>query len=124
MDGWDLFDKIEIEDISMLIALGVADHERDSKLSQGESLTPFTSGDYLRDLLNCGNDKRIYSVLRMKKKTLKSLCMFMRKEDHLKDSREVLIKQQVLIFLWIITYGVLYTLTKERFGLTLEPIHR
>ena len=63
MDDWDLFDEIDIEDLSTLIALGVADHERDSKPPPGSSATPFKGGDHLRDLLNCGNDKRIYSVL-------------------------------------------------------------
>jgi hypothetical protein len=124
MDNWDLFDKIDIEDMSMLIALGITDHKQGLKQPRGESATLFTGGDYLRDLLNCGNDKRIYSVLRMKKDTFKALCLFIRKGGHLKDSREVLIEQQVFIFLWIIIYGASHDSTGERFGLTREPISR
>jgi hypothetical protein len=64
MDNWDLFEAIDIEDISGLIVLGVAVKAQDSK-KLGSSELILSGADYLRDLLNCDNNKRIYLVLRM-----------------------------------------------------------
>jgi hypothetical protein len=50
MDNWDLFEAIDIEDISGLIALGVAVEAQDSK-KLGSSEPILSGADYLRDLL-------------------------------------------------------------------------
>jgi hypothetical protein len=59
MDDWDLFEAIDIEDLSSLIALGAVDKARDSREELGTSEPILSGADYLRDLLNCGNHKRI-----------------------------------------------------------------
>ena len=124
MDSWDLFEDIDITNIAPLIALGAVQEARRSNAPRGAGSALSSGADYLRELLNCGNDKRIYSVLRMKKDTFQRLCLWMRKNNYLRDSREVLIDQQVAIFLWVINYSASLPATAERFGLTLEPIHR
>ena len=97
MDDWDLFRGIDIEDISALIALRVVDKVQESKEQSG-SFEPILSGaDYLRDLLNCSNHKRIYLVLRMQKTTFEKLCLWFREGGYLKDSRVVGVEQQVTL---------------------------
>ena len=65
IDDWDLFEAINIEDISVLIALGVVNKAQGSKEQLGSSELILSGADYLRDLLNCGNYKCIYLVLRI-----------------------------------------------------------
>ncbi len=124
MDDWDLFDTIDIEDISSLIVLGAVTEAQDSKKESGSSKPILSGADYLRDLLNCGNHKRIYSVLRMQKETFEKLCLWFKTRGYLKDSRVVRIEQQVAMFLWVITYRASTTATCERFRITVEPLHR
>jgi hypothetical protein len=76
MDDWDLFEAIDIEDISALIALGAVDKAQQPKEQSGSSEPILSGADYLRDLLNCGNQKRIYSVLRMQKETFEKLYLY------------------------------------------------
>jgi hypothetical protein len=82
MDDWDLFEAIDIEDLSSIIALGAVGEARDLRAESGTSEPNLSGADYLRDLLNCGNHKRIYSVLRMPKDTFDKLCSWMRRGVH------------------------------------------
>jgi hypothetical protein len=75
MDDWDLFKAIDIKDLSSIIALGAVDKARDSRKESGTSELILCGADYLRDLLNCDNHTRIYSVLRMQKDTFDKLCL-------------------------------------------------
>ena len=75
MDDWDLFEAIDIEDLSSIIALGAVSEARDSREESGTSEPILSGADYLRDLLNYGNHKRIYSVLRIQKDTFDRLCL-------------------------------------------------
>ena len=112
-------------DIIPLIAASVAG------TAKNWSNTPTTSGegilsgcDYLNELLNGGNEKRIYGVLRMKKETFLNLCLTLRRKGLLKDSRNVSIEQQLAQFLWIINYSASYDAVAERFRITKEPVNR
>ena len=75
MDDWDLFEAIDIEDISGIIALRVVAEAQGLKNKLASSEPILSGADYLRDLLDCDNHKRIYSVLRMQKETFMSLCL-------------------------------------------------
>jgi hypothetical protein len=99
MDDWDLFEAIDIEDLSSIITLGAVGEARDLREESGTSEPILSGADYLRDLLNCGNHKRIYSVLRMQKDTFDKFCSWIRRGGHLKDSKKVMIEQQVAMFL-------------------------
>ena len=68
MDDWDLFEAIDIKDISSLITLEAVSEARDSREKSGPSELILSRADYFRDLFNYGNYKRIYSVLRIPKK--------------------------------------------------------
>jgi hypothetical protein len=121
MDTWNLFDDIDIKGIIPLIVIGaINEGHRANARNKGSK----SGADYLRELLNCGNEKRIYNVLRMKPDTFKQLCRWMRINGHLKDSREALIEQQVAMFLWTINFNSSNYTTAERWGLTTEPISR
>ena len=75
MDDWDLFEAIYIEDISRLIVLGAVAKAQDSKKELASSEPILSGADYLRDLLDYSNYKRIYSVLRIQKETFISICL-------------------------------------------------
>lgn len=71
MDASDLFEDIDLTDILPIIALGAV-QEAVFKVPRSTGLP---GSDYLRELLNCGNQRRIYSVLRMQKETFDTLCL-------------------------------------------------
>ena len=118
MDTFNLFEDIDITDIVPLIALRAV-QEAVSKVPRNTGLS---SSDYLRELLNCGNEKRIYSVLRIRKDTFNQLCLWLCRNASLKDSRHILIKEQVAIFLWIINFSASIPSTAERFQHSQETI--
>ena len=68
----DIFEDIDLSDIIPIIVLGAVE---DAKTRRTPRNTSLAGSDYLRELLSCGNDKRIYGVLRMKKETFRSLCL-------------------------------------------------
>jgi hypothetical protein len=70
MDSFDVFKDIDITDIVSIIALGAV-QEAQSKVLRSTGLPKVA---YLKELLNCGNNKRIYSVLRIKRNTFLRLC--------------------------------------------------
>jgi hypothetical protein len=128
MDAGDLFESIDIHQIIPLIALGAVQGAREAREWSNTSIRikdgALSGADYLRELLNCGNTKRIYGVLRMKKETFTQLCQWFRKNGHLTDSREIKIEQQVAQFLWIINYSASIDATAERFRVSTEPVSR
>ena len=75
MDDWDLIEVINIKDISRLIILGAVVKAQDSKKELVSSEPILSRANYSRDLLDCSNYKRIYSVLRIQKETFISLCL-------------------------------------------------
>jgi hypothetical protein len=126
MDSFDIDDIVL--DIVPLIALGVVEtaiaQEQDQRGSRIPRSTGQKGGDYLRELLNCGSDKRIYEVLRMQKGTFQALCTRLRKDKGLKDSQHIRIEEQVAMFLWTLNYSASSRTVAERFQHSREPISR
>ena len=91
----DTFD-IDLLDIAPLIILGAVQTAPDTKLYINTGLL---GGDYLWELLDSGNSKHIYCILRMNKETFTSLCLWLQTNGGLIDSRHVLVEEQVAIFL-------------------------
>jgi hypothetical protein len=77
-----VFEDIDITDIVPIIALGAV-QEAQSKVLRSTGLPGIA---YLKELLNCRNDKRIYSVLRMKRDTFLGLCQWFKNSNSLKDT--------------------------------------
>src|SRR5947209_20430401 len=75
----DAFD-IDLSEIIPMVILGAVENAKEPKIPRNTGLP---GGHYLRELLKCGNDKRIYSVLRMQKDTFYSLCLCLRKNSDL-----------------------------------------
>jgi hypothetical protein len=115
----DLFDDIDLSEIVPLIVMGAVAEAKSLKTARN---TGQPGGDYLFELLECGNDKRIYSVLRMKKETFERLCLWLRMNTTLKDSRHIQVNEQVFIFLWIINFDASMWETGERFQHSTETI--
>jgi hypothetical protein len=109
MDSFDF----DVSDIIPIIAFGAVEEELERGKSRLLRSTGVKGGDYMRELLNCGNDQRIYEVLRMQKGTFLSLCTALRK--HLKDSYHIKIEEQVGMFLWTINYSTSNGVVAERF---------
>jgi hypothetical protein len=123
MDYGDIFKGVEIDDIASLISLGVVEEAQNIRDDEDDTNGTSSGADYIRQLLSSSNEKRIYSVLRIKRETFKVLCQWMRKNQHLRDSRKIPVEQQVAMFLWIINYSASYRQVAERFGIkSLEPI--
>ena len=87
MKNIELFDDIKLMDFIPLITMRMmeetSNHSNSSITSRDEVLS---RSDYLNELLNCSNEKRIYGVLRMKKETFLWLSNLFRKQGLLKDS--------------------------------------
>ena len=116
----DAFD-IDLSEIIPMVILGAVENAKEPKIPRNTGLP---GGHYLRELLKCGNDKRIYSVLRMQKDTFYSLCLWLRKNSDLEDSQHILIEEQVAMFLWIINFDASMALAAERFQHSTEPVSR
>jgi hypothetical protein len=100
MEDGDFVADIDIIDIIPLIAIVVAEDppkHSNTSIASEEGVLP--GADFLQELLNCGNNKRIYRVLQMKKETFKKLCLWFRKRKLLYNSRNIAIEQQVAQFL-------------------------
>jgi hypothetical protein len=92
----DLFKDIDLSEIIPAIVLSAVKDVRTRRIPRNTGLS---GSDYLRELLTCGNDKRIYGVLRMKKETFRSLCLWLQQHTHLKESRYIALEEQVAIFI-------------------------
>lgn len=60
----------------------------------------------------------------MKKETFYSLCLWLCKNTALKDSHNILITEQVAMFLWIINFDASIGDTAERFQHSTETVSR
>jgi hypothetical protein len=75
--------------------------------------------DYVRELLNCGNQRRCYDVLRMSLATFQALVHWLSANTELKSSRTqagTQIEEKVVIFLHIVSRGASNRDTAERFS--------
>jgi hypothetical protein len=103
----DRIAELELHDIIPLIALAAleeAQTAREVQIAKAPRSTSLSEEAYIFELLRCGNEKRIYSVLRMKSNTFKTLCDWLETNTPLRSSRHITIKEQVAIFLWIINF--------------------
>ena len=82
IDNFDLFSDIDITEIVSLIILEVV---QKAQLKVPRS-TRLSGTLYLKKLLNYKNEKRIYLILRINKKTFLRLCQWFRKNSSLKDT--------------------------------------
>jgi hypothetical protein len=116
----DAFEDIDLSEIIPIIALGAVEATKGARTSRS---TGQPGGDYLRELL-ASSEKRVYEVLRMKKATFCELCLWLRRNGNLKDSRFILIEEQVAMFLWTINYSASTRVVAERFQHSTEPVSR
>jgi len=75
--------------------------------------------DYVQELLNCGNQRRHFDVLRMSLTAFQALVYWLGVNTELKSSRTqagALIEEKVMIFLYIISRGASNRDTAERFS--------
>jgi hypothetical protein len=92
----DCIKDIDLLEIIPLLVLSAAQNAIPSRIPRNTGLP---GGEYLEELLECGNDKRIYLVLRIKKETFKSLCLWLRENAGLTDSRYIMLEEQIAMFL-------------------------
>jgi hypothetical protein len=122
MDSFD-FDDL-LPDIIPIIAIGAVKQAQEQQQGKGvPRSTGQGGGDYLRELLNCGSDKRIYEVLRMRKSTFEALCINLRKKG-LKDTRHLRVEEQVGMFIWTLNYSASSRAVAERFQHSKETVGR
>jgi hypothetical protein len=122
MDSVD-FDDLLL-DIIPIVVLGAVEEEQERGKKRIPRSTGQKGGDYMRELLNCGNERRIYEVLRMQKSTFEALCTWLRKNSDLKDTRHLRVEEQVGMFLWTINYSASSRAVAERFQHSGETISR
>ena len=125
MDDANSFADIDMIEVLPLIVIGVvqeAPNRTNAPIRSGGGT--LSGADFLHKLLDCGNEKRIYGVLRMRTGTFKELCSWFRRRKLLSDSRNVAIEQQVAQFLWVINYNASISATAERFRISVEPTSR
>ena len=107
----DLFEAVDLSEVIPIIVLGTVENAKEPRISQS---TGQPGSDYLQELLS-SSEKRIYKVLQMKKDTFYKLCLWLRRNSTLKDSRFILIEEQVAMFLWTINYSASTRVVAERF---------
>jgi hypothetical protein len=81
--------------------------------------------DYVQELLNCGNQRRHFDVLRMSLTTFQALVYWLGVNTELKSSRKQTgpqIEEKVIIFLYIISRGASNRDTAERFSYSSRTI--
>jgi hypothetical protein len=72
----DSFEEVDFSDIISIIALGAVE---EAKASKKPKTTGLPGAEYVRELLQCGNEKRIDEVIRMQKETFEELCLLRNK---------------------------------------------
>jgi len=105
----------EEEVIEEAIVAILAQKKRENQLYH----TGLRGRDYVRELLNCGNQRRCFEVLRMSLSTFWALVSWLGLYTKLKSSRTqagTQIEEKVMIFLYIISRGASNRDTAERFS--------
>src|SRR3979490_1326152 len=100
---------------AILALLAYKEKEKESQLFH----TGLRGRDYVQELLNCGNQRRCFEVLRMSLSTFQALVNWLNLNTALKSSRTqagALIEEKVMIFLYIISRGASNRDTAERFS--------
>jgi hypothetical protein len=121
MDISDWDSDIDLEDIIPAIVIGAVQASKAQK-------TPRNTGqpgcEYLQELLECNNPKRIYDVLRMQKETFLELSNWLEINSKLESSRNISIQEQLAMFLWTINYNAGNRQVMERFQRSGETVSR
>ena len=116
----DLIEDIDLFDLIPTIILGVAEEARTMRTPRN---TGQPGGVYLQELLE-SSEKRIYSVLRMKKETLLELCSWLQTYTDLAPSRNISVQEQVAMFLCTVNYSDSNGAVAERFQHSGETVSR
>jgi hypothetical protein len=83
-----------------------------------------TGQEWVDDVLNCGNDKRIRNQLRMQLNTFSSLRDWLCINTTLHSSRWVSIEEKLFIFIWITSSRLSNRSAQERFNRSPSVISR
>jgi hypothetical protein len=113
----------EEEVIEEAIVAVLARKKRENQLYH----TGLRGRDYVRELLNCGNQRRCFEVLRMSLTTFQALVYWLVMNTELKSSRKqagIQVEEKVMIFLYIISRGASNRDTAERFSHSNHSISR
>ncbi|KAK9334839.1 hypothetical protein V1521DRAFT_137168 [Lipomyces starkeyi] len=82
--------------------------------------------EYVDDLLHCGNERRIYRVLRMTLPTFYALRGWCLEHTQLRSSktRRLSIEEKLVMFLWTMNEGASNRVVQERFSHSGETVSR
>jgi hypothetical protein len=116
----DSFIDIDILDLIPLIVLGAVEGAKPQNIPKN---TAQKGGAYLEELLS-STPNRIYDVLRMKKQTFISLCIWLQVNGGLAPTRYISVQEQVFMFLWTMNYSASNQSIEERFQHSGETVHR
>ena len=97
----DSFININILDLIPLIILGAVEGAKPERMPRN---TGQKGGVYLEELLS-STTNCIYDVLRMKKETFISLCVWLQVNGGLAPTWYILVQEQVFMFLWTLNYS-------------------
>ena len=79
---------------------------------------------YIHEVMNCGNPKRIQEVLRMKLEVFQFLCSELKSKGGLAPSRFMTVEEQVAMFLWTVARAASNCDVQEHFQHSGETISR
>jgi DDE superfamily endonuclease len=119
-------DDFGIEEIATTVALAAVQEAVQEKHSLWTDSGSRARQGYITELLNCGHEKRIYQVLRMKLHTFYILRDWCLNNTNLQSSKtqDVSIEDKLVIFLWIVSYGISTRAAQEVFGRALGTINK
>ncbi|KAK9324115.1 hypothetical protein V1517DRAFT_79325 [Lipomyces orientalis] len=85
-----------------------------------------TGQEYVDDLLHCGNERRIYRVLRLTLPTFYTLWDWCLEHTQLRSSktRRLSIEEKLVMFLWTMNEGASNRVVQERFFHSVETVSR
>jgi hypothetical protein len=117
----DIIEDIDLLELIPTIILGVTNEAVQAARTPRNTGQP--RGVYLQELLG-SSEKRIYSVLRMKRETFLELCNWLQTHTNLTPGRDISVQEQVAMFLWTINYSASNGAVAERFQHSGETISR
>lgn len=82
----------------------------------------WTCHEIVEDLLSCGNPTRIHNQLRMQLDTFFHLRDWLRTNTELKSSRDTLIEEKLVIFIYIASTSASNRAAQERFNRSARSI--
>jgi hypothetical protein len=95
-----------------------------STIPQPMRTSSLSGGEYINEVMSCGNPKRIQQVLRMKLEVFQFLCSELQTKGGLAPSRHVSVEEQVAMFLCAIAHSDTNREIQERFQHSGETVSR